>query len=127
MTNERLSKDSDWYAFDLDGTLAYAEEGEHYDCTVIGSPVPKMIAIVKKYLSEGKTVKIFTARYWRRHSNPEVIPAIENWCLENIGQVLEITNAKTPGMKELWDDRSITIERNTGRCARFTSKGLEEL
>ena len=49
-----------WIGVDLDGTLA------QYDgfkgCTVIGDPVQVMLARVKKWISEGIEVRIFTAR-----------------------------------------------------------------
>jgi len=39
---------------------------------------------------------------------------IEEWCRQHIGQVLEVTNVKDFGMIELWDDRAIQVESNTG-------------
>jgi hypothetical protein len=41
--------------------------------------------------------------------------AIEGWCREHVGQVLTVTNAKDFGMIELWDDRAVTVEFNTGQ------------
>jgi phosphoglycolate phosphatase-like HAD superfamily hydrolase len=101
-----------WYGFDLDGTLAHSD-GTH-DITEIGEPIPNMIAIIKEYINAGKTVKIFTARAQHREETPEVITAVENWCEKHIGQRLEITNVKTPGLRVFYDDRSISVERNTG-------------
>jgi hypothetical protein len=122
-TRTKVKRDSDWYGFDLDGTLAVSIEGEHYDHTEIGEPVPKMIELIKKYIDEGKTVKIFTARYARRFECPEVLHAIENWCLKHIGKILEITNEKTPGLREVFDDRAISVQRNTGNTINFLSDG----
>lgn len=86
----------------------------------IGSPIMPMVERVKKWLAEGKTVKIFTARM-HGHGAPligggvaDVKTPIENWCREHIGQVLEITNVKDYGMIELWDDRAIQVKTNTG-------------
>ena len=48
---------SAWIGVDLDGTLAqYAgfKGPEH-----IGDPIPEMVARIKEWLSEGKTVKKF--------------------------------------------------------------------
>jgi hypothetical protein len=45
----------------------------------------------------------------------EAADAIEAWCLLNVGQVLPITHEKDFGMIELWDDRAVTVEENTGR------------
>lgn len=44
-----------------------------------------------------------------------VCAIIRSWCLEHIGQELLITNVKDFGMYELWDDRAVTVEPNTGR------------
>ena len=41
--------------------------------------------------------------------------AIEAWCRKHIGAQLEITCIKDYGMIELWDDRCIQVEPNTGR------------
>jgi hypothetical protein len=103
---------------DLDGTLA------HYDgfkgAAIIGEPIAPMVERVKRWLEQGKTVKIFTARM-HGHGMPligggveDVRTPIENWCREHIGRVLEITNVKDFGMVELWDDRAVQVESNTG-------------
>lgn len=96
-----------YIAVDLDGTLAvYDGMGKP-----IGEPVPAMAFRVRKWLSEGKTVKIFTARA----AAPELIPEVEDWSLKHFGVILPVTNEKDFGMIELWDDRAIQIEFNTGR------------
>lgn len=109
---------SGWIGVDLDGTLA------HYDgfkgAAIIGAPIAPMVERVKRWLAQGKTVKIFTARM-HGHGMPmigggveDVRTPIENWCREHIGQVLEVTNVKDFGMVELWDDRAVQVESNTG-------------
>lgn len=114
------SHSSGWIGVDLDGTLA------HYDgwkgCAHIGDPVPAMVERVKGWLAEGRTVKIFTARM-HGHGAPligggteDVKTPIELWCRKHVGQVLEITNVKDFGMIELWDDRAVQVEVNTGRA-----------
>ncbi len=113
-----------WYGFDLDGTLAHSD-GNH-DITEIGEPIPNMIQIIKEYINAGKTVKIFTARAQHREETPEVITAVENWCEKHIGLKLPITNVKDPGLKELWDDRAVAVQRNTGENIRYTRTGLSE-
>lgn len=97
-----------WIGVDLDGTLAHyvGWKGENY----IGEPIPLMITRVKNWLAQGKQVKIFTAR-----AHYQDRAAINEWCLEHIGQVLEVTATKDFGMVELWDDRAIQVETNTGR------------
>lgn len=106
---------SGWIAVDLDGTLAHYEGWQGIDH--IGPPVPAMLERVKRWLAEGREVRIFTARVGvtdvrERHG---VIVAIDNWSRTHIGRVLPITNVKDFGMVELWDDRAVQVEANTGR------------
>jgi hypothetical protein len=99
-----------WYGVDLDGTLAKYDgwKGTGH----IGEPIPKMVERVKKWLKEGKTVKIFTARCC--DGKKETVKVIEKWCEEHIGEVLEVTNIKDYGMVEVWDDRAVGVKINTG-------------
>lgn len=100
-------------AVDLDRTLARYDKwrGEFY----IGEPIKPMVERVKKWLKEGVTVKIFTARVSLQDKNNDKIrKAIEDWCEKNIGQKLEITNEKDYNTLELWDDRAVQIIPNTG-------------
>lgn len=98
-----------WIGVDLDGTLA------HYDGWVgvesIGAPVPAMVERVKGWLEEGRDVRIFTARV----HEPAAIPFIQEWCAAHFGVVLPVTNKKDFTMLELWDDRVVQVEPNTGR------------
>lgn len=117
-----------WIGVDLDGTLA------HYDTwkgpTHIGAPVPEMVRRVKSWLAEGQRVKIFTARVSSDGSearNAEVQlarQAIEEWLQENLGQVLEVTNIKDFACIEIWDDRAVQVEANTGRPIGVSTRGL---
>jgi phosphoglycolate phosphatase-like HAD superfamily hydrolase len=101
-----------WIGVDLDGTLAeyHGWKGAYH----IGEPIPKMVARIKKWLKEGKKVKIFTARAFARDSKQNEV--IEKWCLEHIGEVLEITCVKDYSMIELWDDRAKQVVPNTGEA-----------
>lgn len=110
--------DGGWIGVDLDGTLAHYAGWQGPDS--IGEPIAPMVERVKNWLANGKTVKIFTARM---HGHgmaiigggvEDVKTPIEQWCLKHLGQVLEITNCKDFGMIELWDDRCIQVEANTG-------------
>lgn len=99
---------SGWIGVDLDGTLAHYEGWKD---GAIGKPVPAMLERVKGWLAEGRAVKIFTARA----CVPDQIPPVQDW-LESIGLPrLEVTNQKDFGMIELWDDRCVQVEPNTGR------------
>ncbi len=106
-----------WYGVDLDGTLAEYDGwvGEEH----IGAPIPKMVDRVKRWLHEGREVRIMTARVAPHglQVGGIVFEVIERWCQEHIGQVLPITHAKDYGMIELWDDRAIQIIANTGERA----------
>ena len=104
-----------YIAVDLDSTLAVFTEYVSHDH--IGEPIPAMVERVQKMLMEGKTVKIFTARMSDVDPKKrlEILDAIHAWTLKHIGRSLEATCIKDYGMVELWDDRSIQVEANTGR------------
>jgi len=99
-----------WIGVDLDGTLAYYDEWKGADH--IGRPVPAMLERVKRWVEEGKMVKIFTARV----SVPDFdLAVVHEWLKANGLPELEVTNAKDYAMIECWDDRCIQVEPNTGR------------
>lgn len=109
-----------WIGVDLDGTLAeyHGWMGELH----IGEPIPAMVARVRALLRAGHTVKIFTARVYEGAKNLDGTPrdvtpvreAIQQWCYENIGTRLEVTNVKDYGMVALYDDRAFHVVPNTG-------------
>lgn len=107
-----------WIGVDLDGTLAKSGGWKPGDSEVtIGEPVPAMLQRVKRWLKQGNDVRIFTARATRTHI-PEMIPAIEAWCVKHIGRKLPVTATKDYDMIEYWDDRAVRVEYNTGRRVR---------
>lgn len=108
-----MSTTRGWIGVDLDGTLA--EYHGWQGPTHIGAPIEPMVDRVKEWLAEGREVRIFTARVTRPVAS-EVVFAIMRWCEEHIGRRLPVTNVKDYGMIELWDDRAITVEQNTGRA-----------
>jgi hypothetical protein len=98
-----------WIGVDLDGTLA--KYGGWKGPDSIGEPVPAMLERVRGWLAAGKEVKVFTARA----CIPEQLPPVRAW-LDRLGlQEVGITNVKDFGMIELWDDRAVQVEMNTGR------------
>lgn len=109
-----------WIGVDLDGTLAHYlgwVSVEHID-----EPIAPMVERVKRWLEEGKDVRIFTARVFPGSRVDEaevvaVVSSIEKWCQEHIGKVLPITCTKDFGMYELWDDRAVQVIPNTGMRA----------
>lgn len=119
-----------WIGVDLDGTLAMYEKflGLH----VIGEPIPLMVARVKKWVDEGREVKIMTARVSQSVYRPRpedvyrTIIAIQDWCELHIGTRLEVTCIKTFDMTELWDDRAVQIVPNTGIRADVNRSTFEE-
>ena len=97
-----------WIGVDLDGTLAHYigwVGAEH-----IGDPIPLMMENVKRWLQEGREIKIFTARA----CVPEQIPPIKAWLIKHGLPDLEITNVKDFGMIALYDDRCVQVRTNTG-------------
>lgn len=120
-----------WIGVDLDGTLAqyngWAGPAE------IGLPVPVMLTRVQDWVIAGLDVRIFTARcyplmYIPKSYSPKWTPkdyneiiakqaveAIRDWCQLHIGKHLAITCVKDYEMYQLWDDRAVQIEQNTGR------------
>jgi hypothetical protein len=103
---------SPWIGVDLDGTLARdlgsTRRDERRD--EIGSPIEPMLARVQKWIAEGRTVKIFTARA----SSPRQVAAIKEWLVSCGLPDLEVTNVKDLHMIELWDDRCVQVTTNLG-------------
>lgn len=95
-----------YHAVDLDGTIA-----THTSNGSVGKPISAMVERVKKLLADGKDVRIFTAR---KFDTTETRQAIESWCEEHIGKVLPITNVKHPGMRAFYDDKGVSVVKNTG-------------
>jgi hypothetical protein len=110
---------SGWIGVDLDGTLAEYDVWRGPDH--IGKPIPLMLERVKRWLAEGREVRIFTARVYhpsddlaRFFDAAHAREVIEKWCLEHLGQRLQVTCTKDYSMIEVWDDRAIQVVPNTG-------------
>lgn len=108
-----------WIGVDLDGTLAYYDGWK--GATHIGEPVPAMLERVLRWLSEGHEVhgdvevRIMTARVSVESQLPMVMPPLNAWMRKHIGRALMVTCMKDYAMLELWDDRVVQVEANTGR------------
>lgn len=113
---------SGWIGVDLDGTLAEYDgwKGEEH----IGEPVPAMAFRVRNWLADGRDVRIFTARVFdgytivgnkARKSADEIRVHIQDWTEKHFGVRLPVVCTKDYGMVELWDDRAVQVEPNTGR------------
>lgn len=105
-------KASPWIGVDLDGTLAHdlGKRRESKGLDEIGSPIKPMVNRLRKWLAEGKTVKIFTARA----SSPRQVVMIKKWLASHGLPDLEVTNVKDLRMIELWDDRCVQVMTNLG-------------
>jgi len=104
-----------WIGVDLDGTLAYYEGFKGDD--VVGEPIEPMVRQVRKWLMEGRDVRIFTAR--KPH------PVIRKFCKDNFGKILPITNLKDHNMQALYDDRAVGVKRNEGEP--FSEDNVEQV
>ena len=96
-----------WIGVDLDNTLANGQHWKGHEH--VGEPIKPMVDRVKRWLAAGKDVRIFTAR------DAKSYPAIRKWCMKHLGKTLKITNQKDKYMTELYDDRAVGVETNTGR------------
>jgi hypothetical protein len=97
-----------WIGVDLDGTLAEydARRGiEH-----IGRIVQPMLNRVRSWLNAGITVKIFTARA----TDATLTSLVKPWLRDHNLPDLEVTNCKDSQLLQIWDDRAIQVEINTG-------------
>ena len=103
-----------WIGVDLDGTLA-EYHGWDPSNPGIGKPIPAMVERVKEWLAAGTEVKIMTARVAHEIGSAFAREEIEMWCIEHIGQKLDVTCTKDYAMICLYDDRCIQVEMNTGR------------
>lgn len=107
---------SGWIGVDLDGTLAVYDEWRGFGH--IGKPIPKMVERIKGWLKAGTEVRIFTARVSNngvRMPDEPVREPIERWLVEEAGlPILKITCVKDFEMMQLWDDRAVGVEFNTG-------------
>jgi hypothetical protein len=123
-----MSEHFGWIGVDLDGTLATYDTWK--GAAHIGEPIPDMIFRVRKWLAEGRDVRIFTARVSsdgtgeRERERFDAMVAIEEWCRKHLGRQLPVTNVKDYAMVELWDDRAVQVEMNTGKLIGRSTRGL---
>lgn len=114
-----------WIGVDLDGTLAKYTPGDWH---TIGDPIEPMIQRVARWLNEGMQVRILTARVSepnvtryalerkidRQQAKREIEAPIHDWCMKHLGVTLPLTAEKDGWMLELYDDRAVQVEFNTG-------------
>ena len=143
-----------WYGFDLDGTLAVYDGWRGIDH--IGAPVAPMVALIQNlyFLPPGRRVKILTARVaprpnvetlpnpylenhwcieepderpWTMKSTWTALEFIQDWCWRVLGFVPEITHEKDHLMLNLFDDRVVQVEPNTGKILGRLPSELEKI
>lgn len=110
------AKGTPWIGFDLDGTLA--EYHGWRGIMHIGKPIQRIVDLAKRLHSDGKEIRIVTARVAPGEDPVMTILAraiIASWCRENLGFVPPITHEKDALMETLYDDRVHAVEQNTGR------------
>lgn len=97
------------------GPVMMSAAGEVISTASTGEPIPLMVERVKRWLAEGREVRIFTARVAVPEPERRLARGfIVDWCRIHIGVALEVTNVKDFGMVELWDDRAVSVGLNTG-------------
>jgi hypothetical protein len=107
---------------DLDGTLA-AYHG-WVEITDIGEPIAVMVDRVKRWLAEGYEVRVFTARA----SEPDLgrrqafHHALFDWLRAAGLPPLTVTCIKDYRMVELYDDRAVQVQMNTGRIVGYSTR-----
>jgi len=112
-------KRTPWVGVDLDGTLAYYDS--KYVPGEIGPIIPAMKRVVIDLIDQGYEVKIFTARVFSDNDTQRAqevqrnYVAIKEWLRDNGLPDLEITCVKDYMMVELYDDRAVQVEWNTGK------------
>ena len=112
----RLREQGDgWIGIDLDGTLAYYDgfKGDEH----VGEPIEPMVKQVRKWIREGRDVRLFTAR--KPH------PAIRKWMREHLGALIPITAVKDPDCQAIFDDRAVGVKRNEG--VPFSEENVEQI
>lgn len=103
------------WAFDFDGTVCtfHGWRGQ----LVLGEPIPRMVARIKRLLAEGDEVFIYTARLnddpaLADAGNEATIAAIQAWCKLHVGQELPVHQKRM--FERLYDDMAVQVVQNTG-------------
>lgn len=97
-----------WIAVDLDGTLASYDP--RHGIEQVGKALPDMISRVKQWLQAHYEVRVFTARA----ADETLIAPVQEWLGANGLPALAVTNQRDRHLLQIWDDRAIQVETNTG-------------
>lgn len=96
-----------WIGVDFDGTLSVHGVGPGLD----GAPIVPMVQRVLDWHLKGIEVRVVSARGGYEEGQAQ----IADWLEKNGLPPLKVTDKKDFGMIELWDDRAVAVEPNTGR------------
>jgi hypothetical protein len=105
------------HATDFHQTLAqYDHETQHPEDFDNMAPVEKMVNRVKTWLANGEKVTIFSAA-----ANPtndwdgRIARGMGDWSEKHIGVRLPVTGIKEESFDDMWDDKAVALEPNTGK------------
>lgn len=107
-----------WIGVDFDGTLAKTMDWHGHNDGRVGEPIWPMVERVKQWLEDGVEVRILTARAGAG-ADPKHLDAIDKFCREVFDRTLPVTCSKDFNMIELWDDRAVQVEPNTGEPTTY--------
>jgi GNAT superfamily N-acetyltransferase/2'-5' RNA ligase len=118
--NAAYDPSKEWVGVDLDGTLAKYTEWKGVQH--IGEPIMPMVNRVKKWLEEGKNVKIFTAR--ASNDNGLARYYVRQWCKEHIGRELPVTCVKDMHCTAIYDDKAKGVTKNRGKVKTMSKTAV---
>ena len=118
--DKSASDNTGWYGVDLDRTLAFRPDNLK-GIPFIGKPITAMKKRVLAWITQGITVKIFTARA----AGGADTGYIAEWLKRNGFPALEITAEKDQHCRRLYDDIAVQVKPNTGELVKDAAlKGL---
>lgn len=97
-----------WIGVDLDGTLAHYDE--RHGMERIGAACIPMVRRVQQWLAAGIEVRVVTARA----GDPSLKSFVPSWLRDHNLPELPVTCRRDMALLQLWDDRAVQVEVNTG-------------
>jgi hypothetical protein len=83
----------------------------------VGRPVKAILKRIRAWREAGWEVRLITARA----CDPDCLPEVRKWLKRRKLTDMPITNRVDRYCVEIWDDRAIQVERNTGNPVRSLS------
>jgi hypothetical protein len=113
---------------DFHKTLAhYDHENQHAEDFDNMPPITRMVNRVKAWRAKGEKVTVFSAA-----ANPEndwdgrIKRGIGDWTETHIGERLPVTAIKSSDFTDMWDDKGVAVEANTGKRLSKKPKKAKE-